>query len=164
MGNTNVKQVSQTTVREFDADAYRGEWYEIASYQNSYRQDCENSIAFYVKEGDNPANEVYTLTNYCLKDGLVSEHISGRARMPNEFEPGRLKVKFDRKFLPEGDYWVYDTDYTNYSLVGDGKGDAFWILARTPTISVNDYTKLLAKVSRYGYDKSRLIVAKDAVA
>ncbi|MDH3822045.1 MAG: lipocalin family protein, partial [Gammaproteobacteria bacterium] len=48
-----------------------------------------------------------------------------------------------------------DDDYT-HTIIGRQNRDFVWIMARTPTISADDYDKLVAFVASLGYDMSKL--------
>ena len=90
--------------------------------------------------------------NVATKQNGDFDVIDGSAFIPDENFPGELKVEFpgsnvnrvERKVFdrtcsdPAGDYWIIETDYTNYSVVyscvdfllGAIKLEFAWILSR----------------------------------
>ena len=155
-GSTSATQrpVSKETVKSLDVEAYSGEWYDVAHIPTPYQDGCSNSIAFYIREKDG----IY-ITNYCISNGKVTDKIEGRAYAPNPADSGKLLVEFEGlAWKRKGNYWVYDTDYDNYSLVGNGEGSAFWILSRTRQMNAALYNKLIRKMSLLGYDPELLII------
>lgn len=54
---------------------------------------------------------------------------------------------------------LLDDDY-QYALVGSGSDDYLWILSRTPQISDETKTQILAEAQKRGYDTTKLIWVK----
>jgi apolipoprotein D and lipocalin family protein len=155
MGQNPTKaQVSTQTLTTFDVSKYVGGWYDIAHLPDSYQTKCGNSIAFYIAE----ENGLF-IANYCLSEGKVKKHIEGHATVPDPTQPAKLEVSFNSAIgSTKGNYWIYDTDYTSYSIVGSGDGYGFWILSRTPTMSIGTYTRLVTKMRSLGYNPTDLII------
>merc|ERR1711973_382996 len=88
--------------------------------------------------GTNDAGEVTVHNTATKKDGSFDE-IFGTAYVPDPNHPGELKVKFPGVPV-DGDYWILETDYENYSivyscvdyLIGLIHFEFAWILTREP--------------------------------
>ena len=157
--NRSYSDVSVETVKSLDLEKYKGAWYTIAYLPNGYQDDCLSSIAFYILLDGKMA-----IRNYCVADNKVIREIRGEIYPKKSREPGKLKVKFDGFFFNrEGDYWIHDTDYTRYSLVGDGRGENFWILARTESIDIKLYRVLINRARELGYNTSLFRVGPHAI-
>jgi lipocalin len=96
--------------------------------------------------------------------------VIGEAYAPNPAEPNKLKVAFPTNIFGyqfnfnEGDYHVWATDYTNYSLVysckiflGVVKYEAAWFLSRTKTLSDADLNNLKSIIAQKNVDYSNFI-------
>lgn len=157
MGQTETrgaKRISSSTMANFNSERYAGRWYDIAHLPNGYQTQCTSSVAFYIPE----ASGIY-IANYCISDSMVISMVEGRAIEVDSEDPGKFQVSFKGILSNhQTNYWIYDTDYTRYSCVGDGTGNAFWILSRNHTIPSALYTTLIDKMKHWGYNPQRLLV------
>ena len=62
-----------------------------------------------------------------------------------------------------GDYWILDTDYKQYALVGDPSGQYLWILSRSTSLSHHILDKLKDKAKSMGYDLNDLIINDSSI-
>lgn len=150
-----------TTVSAVEIDRYLGRWYEIARLPNSFEKDCEGVTADYALRDDG----LISVVNTCRKgavDGKV-ERANGRARVVDQASNAKLEVSFFGPFW--GDYWIIDlADDYSLSIVSEPKGRYLWILARTPTISLETKAEAIAKLEGLGYDTSALYFTKQPPA
>jgi apolipoprotein D and lipocalin family protein len=81
---------------------------------------------------------------------------SGTAKVVDRTGNAKLKVTFFWPFY--GDYWILDLDpdYT-FAVVGEQDRKYLWILSRTPEIDSNLYNKILERITRQGYNTTKLI-------
>lgn len=155
MGNSPVQQrLSTQTIAALDIQRYEGAWYEVASIPKSYEISCDRSIAFYIQTGPDTIH----IVNYCVSGRKVTS-IEGTATVENSLDPGKLKVNFEGIFSQRGNYWIYDTDYTSYSIVGGGNLNSLWILSRTKSLDETQFRKIREKIVALGY-KPELLVTK----
>ena len=153
-GAKNSRRIFSSTMTSFDSERYSGRWYDVAHLPNSYQLKCTSSVAFYIPQADG----IY-IANYCISDSEVVDVIEGRGKAPDSEDPAKFLVKFKGVITDRAaNYWIYDTDYTSYSLVGDGTGTAFWILSRTHTMPARLYTTLVGKMRNWGYTPEKLVV------
>lgn len=158
MGNSSsVSPVSHQTIKTFDPVRYSGVWNEIAKYYLKWEADCQNAQAIYKW---NPISQTMSVENQCYVGGKMIRSRRGQARIPNMADPGKLLLKFTDG-LPadpgEAPYWIYYTDYEKYAIVGGPTGQYLWILARNPTIPIEDTVMLDKMVKSLGYDTTKLI-------
>ena len=139
-------------VPALDVSRYLGTWYEIARFPSFFERGCVGTTANYSLREDGEIN----VLNRCFKgslNGKVKE-AKGKAWVPNQAEPAKLKVQFFWPF--RGDYWVLELgDEYQYSVVGNPDRDYCWVLSRTPTLSVDVYQGIVERLSARGYPVER---------
>lgn len=149
--------IDKTVIKQLDIERYMGTWYEIARYDHKFEHGLVGVTATYSFRKDGKIRVV----NRGYKGGFsgpVSEAI-GKAKVPDKNEPGKLKVSFFWIFY--GDYFVLDLDKNyQWALIGSRSDKYLWILSRTPAISNNLKQQLLQKLSKRGYDTSKLIMVE----
>ncbi|MEM6408512.1 MAG: lipocalin family protein [Pseudomonadota bacterium] len=133
----------------FDAQAYAGLWYEIASFPTPFQEGCTRTTARYTPRLEGG----YTVLNSCFVDGELDQ-IEGVA-VPDG--PGRLLVSFKGVPFVKAPYWVLwvDADYET-AVVGTPSGRGGWILSRTPEIRADKLTAARRIFEFNGYDLSAL--------
>lgn len=150
-------------IAALDVPRYMGTWFEIAKFPNWFQKKCMGATsATYSLQPDGTVR----VSNRCrLSNGAMDEAI-GTARQVGPATSARLQVRFAPawlSFLPFvwGDYWVIDLD-ERYQLVAvsEPKKEYLWILARTPHVDPDDYKALLGRLSRQGFDLSKLEATK----
>lgn len=92
---------------------YTGVWYQVEGIA-SFFQPADTSCvkATYTQRDD---LSVYVRNEGIYKNGQEYKDICGYAESTDSNNPGALKLHFPG--TPEGDYWVLDTDYENFSAV-----------------------------------------------
>lgn len=149
--------IDKTVVNELDINKYLGKWYEIARYDHSFERDLVGVTATYSFREDGKIKVVNSGFEKTL-NGEKSVAI-GKAKIPDKNVPSKLKVSFFWFFY--GDYFVLDLDKDyQWAIVGSSSDNYLWILSRTPTIDKNLYNELLNKLTKRGYDVSKLLVVK----
>lgn len=151
------------TIPALEVPRYMGVWFEIAKFPNWFQRKCSGATrAEYRLKSDGTVQVI----NRCrIQSGETIEAI-GAARQVGSASSPKLEVRFGPEwlsFLPLvwGDYWVIDLD-ERYQLVAvsEPQKEYLWILARTPHVDPNDYKSLLARLSKMGFDLSKLEVTK----
>lgn len=146
--------IDTTTVTTLDLNRYLGQWYEIARYDHSFERGLVGCMANYSLREDGLIKVVNTGYKGSL-DGKCKES-EGKARRPNENEPGKLQVAFFWNFW--GDYYVLELDENyQYVLVGSKTDKYLWILSRVPHMEQEVLDRLLVRAEERGYDISKLI-------
>ena len=150
---TQSQMIDQTTVKELDLNRYLGKWYEIARYPHSFEKNLVGVTATY-RLKDNGMIEVVNEGFKNTLDGKRSR-ATGKAKIPNKLEPGKLKVSF---------FWIFYADYNvlelddnyQYVMIGSSSDKYFWILCRTPQMDPSVYNSLLDKARKRGYNLETL--------
>ena len=159
IGCSGQKQIiDKSVVKELDLQKYMGTWYEIARYDHRFERGMVGVTANYSMRPDGKIKVVNSGYQTTL-DGEYSEAV-GKAKIPDpENEPAKLKVSFFWIFY--GDYYVMelDEDY-QWAVIGSSTVKYLWILSRTPQMRPEVYNDLLQRISKRGYDTSKLIKVK----
>lgn len=160
LGFSCGKKVNQPTVKVLDLNRYMGTWYEIARFDHSFERGLAGVTATYALKEDGKIS----VLNQGYKGGLNGKKssASGKARMPDKNEPGKLEVSFFAFFYAP--YWVLDLDTTDYqyALIGSPGQDYLWILGRKPQMDADIYERLTQKAAHLGYDVSKLLKVEQA--
>lgn len=151
------------TIPALDVPRYMGTWFEIAKFPNWFQRKCTAATrADYRLQADGSVQVI----NRCRVDSGETIEVVGAARQTGPATSPKLEVRFAPawlSFLPFvwGDYWVIDLD-ASYQLVAvsEPKREYLWILARTPHVDPKDYQQLLARLSKKGFDLSKLELTK----
>lgn len=144
------------TVEEVDLNRYAGLWYEIARLPNSFEKDLQCVTAEYTLK---PKGKVEVLNKgFSSKKGAFKSS-KGRAWVPDDKYPGRLKVSFFWPFA--GDYYIIslDAEY-RYALVGDPGRKYLWILSRTKELDDSIYSRLIETARSQGFDTDQMVLVK----
>ncbi len=145
---------NKTTVTSLDLNKFMGSWYEIARYDHSFERGLVGCKANYSFKDDGTIKVLNTGYKNTL-DGKYDE-AEGKARRPNENEPGKLEVAFFANFY--ADYFVYelDEDYT-YALIGSSKDKYLWVLCRNSVMEPEDLDFIKTRILDRGYSLDDLI-------
>lgn len=145
------------TVDHVDIERYQGKWYEIARLPNSFQEDCFCTTAEYKIIDESTLSVV----NACSEDSINGEldEATGKAFVVEGSNNAKLKVQFFWPF--KGDYWIIELDEQDYqyAVVGTPSRKYLWILSRTPHISDSLYNDLKSRISKKGFDTTKLIVS-----
>lgn len=149
----NAEEGDLATVDYVDLERFMGPWYVIAN------------IPTFLEKGAHNAVETYELND----DGTIATHFTFRA---DSFD-GKRKDYNPKAFVLDTDtnarwgmrfVWPIKADYRivwldeDYSMtvIGRQDRDYVWIMARTPTISDQDYDRLVSFVDSIGYDVAQI--------
>lgn len=146
--------IDNSVVEKLEIEKYLGQWYEIARFDHSFEKGLVGVTANYSFRKDGKIKVVNSGFNETL-DGKRSESI-GKAKVPNTAAPSKLKVSFFWFFY--GDYFVMelDEDY-DWAVIGSSSDKYLWILSRTQKMDEAIYKDLLDRLTKRGYDVTKLI-------
>jgi apolipoprotein D and lipocalin family protein len=141
------------TVDKVDLDRFMGPWYVIANIPTFLEKDAYNPVETYTLNDDGTI-----ATKFTFRKGSFD----GKAK---EFNPKGFVVDTESNALwgmrfvwpIKADYRIVylNEDYTQ-TVIGRQSRDFVWIMARTPTISDEDYNNLVAFVESLGYDTDKI--------
>lgn len=147
-----------TPIEGFNADLYLGSWYEIARLDHAFESGLESVTATYSKREDGGLKVVNRGFNVAKQRWQQSV---GKAYFTGPQSRAALKVSFFGPFYGGYNVIALDEDYQHALVCGPNR-DYLWILSRTPQISEQVKTALLAKARETGFDVSKLIWVKQA--
>ena len=136
-----------------DLQRFMGDWYVIANIPTFIEKGAHNAIESYRLADDGTIETTFTFR----ADGFDGE---AKRYTPRGFV-------FDREsnavwgmqfFWPiKAEYLIahVDPDYTE-TIIARSRRDYVWIMARTPSISEQDYRRILSFLAAQGYDVSRI--------
>ena len=150
---------SMPVVDYVDLDRFMGDWYVIANIPTFLEKDAYNPLENYKLEKDGTISTTFTFNKGSL-DG--PEKIYRPRGFVTDKETNAI---WGMQFI-----WPIKADYrivyldNNYqqTIIGRNSRDYAWIMARTPTISEDDYSKLVDYIVSLGYDISDLQKATHA--
>ena len=136
------------TVDYVDLDRFMGKWYVIANIPTFLEKEAYNAVETYTLNDDGSI-----ATNFTFRKG-------GFDGEEKEFNPKgfvtntQSNAVWGMRFV-----WPIKADYRIVSLdeeysqtvIGRNKRDYVWIMARTPTISDEDYASLVELAVSLGY-------------
>jgi len=151
------KEAALKVVDQVDLQKYTGKWYEIARLPNSFEEGLECCTAFYTLL---PNGKLEVLnTGHLIDDHSKVKKAKGKAYVPDDKEPGKIKVSFFGPFY--GNYWIIalDEDY-QHAMVGEPSRKYLWILSRTTNLPENKYQDLVSLAKSLGFNTDIIIRVK----
>lgn len=143
-----------------------GIWYEIGTNTSEVSagsgirnmgKPCENKIIGFSRKDNvtqQASTSVTSFINACYINGKKVGSIEGKISVSDPLVQSRMSISFPGVLGKTSKYWVYDTDYTNYAIVGNDTGK-YWILSRESKICPNDHYSYLNKLKSFGFDVSK---------
>lgn len=153
LGACAGNQPPLATVDQVDLERFMGDWYVIANIPTFLEKGAHNAVESYELEPDGSIATTFVFR----KDGFDGEE---KVYRPRGFVTNtETNAVWGMRFV-----WPIKADYRivflreDYSLtvIGRNKRDFVWIMARTPTISDEDYQQMLDLVESMGYDMSKV--------
>jgi apolipoprotein D and lipocalin family protein len=153
LGGCAAKGPEMKTVDHVDLERFMGPWYVIANIPTFLEKGAHNAVENYSLNSDGTIATKFTFRKDGF-DGKLKEY------NPKGFvRDDESNALWGMRFIwpIKADYRIVylDEDYKQ-TVIGRQERDYVWIMARTPTISDNDYDKLVAFVESLGYDISKL--------
>lgn len=153
-----------TTVQSVDIAKYLGTWQEIARFENKHQQGCIATQAMYTQK-----KGYIEIKNTCTKADGSEKEVFGRAKIADATN-AKLTVNFTPLFIRMwgigwGNYWIIDLGPNyEYAVVSEPKKESLWILSRQKPMTKARYDEIAKRLQEKGFDVSKLIVSKDAIA
>lgn len=136
-----------------DIERFMGDWYVIASIPTFLEKNAYNAMESYELDDDGTIKTTFSFR----KGGF-----DGKQKQYNPrgfvFDTGSNAVWGMRFVWPiKSDYRiVYVNDDYSQTIIGRNKRDFVWIMARTPSISHEDYFSRAQMIREQGYDTHKL--------
>ncbi len=144
-------------VSPFDAQRYKGEWFEIMRLDHSFERGLTNVTATYTLRDDGSVgvlNRGFDRKTYRWKDA------DGRAVFQGGKDTASLSVTFFWPF--SGGYHVFALDQEDYgwALVSGPSRNYLWLLARRPDFAPNIRSHLVNMARHAGFPVNELILVE----
>lgn len=142
-------------VTGFELDRYLGTWYEIARLDHSFERGLTRVTAEYSLREDGGVRVVNR--GYSTEKQVWKEAV-GKAYFVEDESTGYLKVSFFGPFY--GSYVVFELDQAGYqyAFISGPDTSYLWLLARTPTVSVELLQRFMQRATALGFDTDALIL------
>ena len=135
-------------VGHVDLQKFMGDWYVIANIPSYPEREAYNAVESYALQADGSIQ-----TTFRYRKGSFEAPVK-TMRPVGHVVPGSNNAVWDMQFI-----WPIQAEYVivavndDYSqtIIGRSKRDYAWVMARTPTISEQDYAAALAKLKALGY-------------
>lgn len=140
-------------VKDFELERYLGKWYEIARLPHSFEKNLDFVTATYTVRDDGKIkvlNRGYNSKKKSWKDA------EGKAWIPDDKMPARLRVSFFWIFASDYKIIALDAESYTYSMVTSKSKKYLWILSRTPKLDQDIYEKLVGMAAEYGFAVEKL--------
>jgi len=136
-----------------DLERFMGVWYVIATIPTFLEKDAYNPVETYQMSSDGSIATTFTFNKGSLNG-------PEKIYRPRGFvEDKSTNAIWGMQFIwpIRADYRIVylDDDYQQ-TIIGRNNRDYVWIMARTPTISQEDYSNLVILVGALGYDLDAL--------
>ena len=141
------------TVDYVDLDRFMGDWYVIANIPTFLEKGAHNAIETYELDDDGSIKTTFTFRKDSF-DGKQKEY------NPRGFiRDTETNATWGMRFVwpIKADYRIVylDEDYSQ-TVIARQKRDFVWIMARTPSISDEDYKRLIDLAGSIGYDTAKI--------
>ena len=126
-----------------------GDWYVIASIPTPFEKEVYNGVESYRLAPDGTVETTFTFNKGAFDGpiktyrprGFVRDSASNAVWDMQFFWPIRAEYRI-----------IYLADDYSQTIIGRTKRDYLWIMARTPSITEDDYNRLIKFVAEQGYD------------
>jgi apolipoprotein D and lipocalin family protein len=141
------------TAQYVDLDRFMGDWYVIANIPTRWEVGAHNAVESYRRDPDGSI-----ATTFTFRDGSFDgEEKVMRPRGFVRDTPSNAVWGMQFVWPIKAEYliaWV-DPEYTE-TIIARSALDYVWIMARTPTLTPEQFAALERRVADLGYDMSKL--------
>lgn len=146
------KPAPMPTVPHVDLQRYVGRWYVIANIPPWIERGAHNAVEEYRLDDDGNVPTVFTWRKGGFDGPLRRLHSKG---FPSASNPALWGVQFVWPIKAEYRIAWLAPDYSRV-IVARSKRDYVWLMARTPTIPMDEFEQHRRRIADLGYDVSRL--------
>ena len=141
------------TVSYVDLDRFMGDWYVIANIPTFLEKGAHNAVERYELNDDGTIATTFTFRDGSF-DGKEKDY-SPKGFIKDNSSNALWGMRFVWPIKADYRIVYLNDDYTQ-TVVARQKRDFVWIMARTPTLSEQDYEELIEFVASIGYDTSKI--------
>jgi apolipoprotein D and lipocalin family protein len=141
------------TVEYVDIDRFMGDWYVVANIPTFLEKDAHNAVETYEKNEDGSIATTFTFLDGGFDGKRKEYHPTGFIKDTQTNALWGMQFVWPIK----ADYRIVylDQDYSK-TVIGREARDYVWVMARTPTISDEDYEEIVHFIDSIGYDISKM--------
>jgi apolipoprotein D and lipocalin family protein len=136
------------TVESVELARFMGDWHVIASIPTFIEKDAYNAVESYRLDDDGSIATTFTFNKGSLEGPL--KVYSPRGFIRDKASNAVWDMQFVWPFKAEYRI-IYLADDYSQTVIGRSKRDYVWIMARKPSIPVDDYEKILEFLRVQGY-------------
>lgn len=153
LGACASKGPEMETVDYVDLDRFMGDWYVIANIPTFLEKGAHNAVENYALNDDGTV-----ATTFVFRDGSFDGE--KKRYTPKGFvRDDGTNAHWGMRFVwpIKADYRiVYLNEDYSQTVIARQKRDFVWIMARTPEIPEEEFTRLIDFVASIGYDVSKI--------
>jgi apolipoprotein D and lipocalin family protein len=141
------------TVPRVDLERFMGDWYVIANIPTSIEREAYNAVESYELASDGTIRTTFTFREGGF-DGKEKRYTPRGFVIDKE-----TNAVWGMQFVwpIKADYRiVYLSDDYSQTAIGRTKRDYVWIMARTPAMPAEDFTRIKQALADAGYDVSKI--------
>lgn len=141
------------TVAKVDLQRFMGDWYVIAILPNFIEKNATNGIESYALKPNGKIAITYSFNKGTPQGKKKIMH--PKAKVFNTTSNAEWRVQFFWPFWYP--YLIIDLaeDY-RYTVIGVPNRKFVWIMSRNPELSEADYSGIIAKLAKDGYNTARI--------
>jgi apolipoprotein D and lipocalin family protein len=141
------------TVEYVDLDRFMGDWYVIANIPTFIEKGAHNAVESYAIQEDGTIATTFTF-NADDFDGKLKQY-NPRGFIRDRKSNAVWGMQFIWPIKAEYRIIYLNKEYT-HTIIGRSKRNYVWIMARTPSVSDEDYQSMISLLSEAGYDVARI--------
>lgn len=141
------------TVDYVDLERFMGDWYVIANIPTFLEKGAHNAVETYALNDDGTIATTFSFREDSF--GGERKEYTPTGFIRNEETNALWGMRFIWPFKADYRIVYLNDDYTQ-TIIGRQKRDYLWIMARTPSVSADDYQKLTDFAISIGYDPSKI--------
>jgi apolipoprotein D and lipocalin family protein len=141
------------TVDYVDIERFMGRWYVIANIPTFLEKGAHNAVESYELDEDGTIDTTFTFRKGSF-DGELKE-FNPRGFVRDDPSNALWGMRFIWPIKADYRIVYLNDDYTQ-TIIGRQKRDFIWIMARTPDISEDDYSRLIERSEALGYDAAKI--------
>jgi len=141
------------TVDYVDLERFMGDWYVIGNIPTFVEKGAHNAVESYAMNDDGTIDTTFVFRADAF-DGPEKRY-NPRGFILDKKTNALWGMRFIWPLKSDYRIVYLDEDYSQ-TIIARQKRDFIWIMARTPTISEQDYDRLTEFAASIGYDTSKI--------
>jgi apolipoprotein D and lipocalin family protein len=153
LGACAARGPEMKTVDYVDLERFMGDWYVIGNIPTFVEKGAHNAVESYAMNDDGTIDTTFVFRADAF-DGPEKRY-NPRGFILDKKTNALWGMRFIWPLKSDYRIVYLDEDYSQ-TIIARQKRDFIWIMARTPTISEQDYDRLTEFAASIGYDTSKI--------